>query len=393
MKSKHSRRAHPLEPCGASQRLLGKNYGLANSKKLWSFRNRLYLFKYINACWLNQFLTSYFQSGGNMNETMHKWLETAFSWIMNQTMGLERVPACEEIKKFAYNFMKSKRLINMTEDDIKRDTYFSEQLNDQLYELFSTCVQIDPLRKEKLDSSYGCGLLHFENAERKLDVLTHFFKWYHSIKKKSYLKSDDYDRLIELVNEYEKEQGWVNEETDDYYDEADNYDEMYAFPPSVIAEKMINDIIKNQETLKHWMETTKFRVSEKQITNFINDYWKGQDSDNEDDNCSSSDEMDYLLNGMDKDSDDDKEDSDDDKDNKDDDGDIFSMNDNSNRESNPLYARNFRRGIKLCNFNCYIFTYIYIFVHMPIYINIFVHISTYTHTYSYTAPADRKSVV
>lgn len=309
---------------------MGKGYGLSNSKKLWAFRNRLYLFKYINACWLNQFLTSYFQSGGNMNETMHKWLEHSFSWIMKQIMGLARIPGIEEIKKFSYNFMKAKSLLKMKKTDIKRETYFSEELNDKLYALFSTCIQIDPLRKEKLDNSYGCGLLHFAEAERRIDVLTHFFKWIHCIKKKSYLKSDDYETLIKLVNEYEKDKLLI--QTNDHGNDEYKIDE-----PSMIAETMINDIINNKETLEHWITATKFRVNETQIKNFINDYWKGQESDDGDDEASSSeDEDNILMNGMD-----------DNHDNKEDrDGDMKM----DNYDNSCPRSKTNRRGIKFCSY-------------------------------------------
>ena len=326
-----------MEPRGPNKRLLGKTYGLANSKKLWAFRNRLYLFKYINACWLNQFLTSYFQSGGNMNETMHKWLEDSFAWIMKQTMGLPRVPGYEEIKKFSYNLMKAKSLINMTKDDIKRDTYFSEELNDKLYELFSTCLQIDPLRKDKLDNSYGCGLLHFEEAERRLDVLTHFFKWFNCIKKKSFLKAQDYETLIELVNEYEKDKLLIN--NNNQYDDTDDEDQYKINEPSIIAQTMIDDIINNEETLNHWMKRTKYRVNEKQLTDFINDYWKGQESDDGDDEASSSDDEDnILINGMEIPINDQQEH----KQDHDDDGDFEDMN-NDNDKCNDS---NNKRGTK-----------------------------------------------
>ena len=274
-----------------------------------------------------------------MNETMHKWLEDSFSWIMKQTMGLDRVPSYEEIKKFAYNYMKAKSLINMTKDDIKRETYFSENLNDQLYELFSKCIQIDPLREKKLDNSYGCGLLHFEEAERRLDVLLHFFKWIHSIKKKSYLKSHDYETLIQLVNEYEKDKLIIN---NDEYQLSDDEEEQYIMnEPSLIAETMIDDIINNETTLNHWMKRTKYRVSEQDIKKFINDYWKGQESDDGDDEASSSDDEDnVLINGMDIEINTEHK--------EDDEGDVVHMTNDDNKSNDVEDTRN-KRGTKFSN--------------------------------------------
>lgn len=303
---------------------------MANSKKLWTFRNRLYSFKYINACWLNQFLGSYWQSGGNMNETMHKWIEDQFPWIMRQVMGLERVPSFQQIKKFSYNFMKSGKLINISRDDIKRRcTYFSEELNDQLYELFSTCIQIDKLRTEKLDSSYGCGLLYFQEAERRLEILLHYFKWYKSIKKERHLKGFDYDMLIDLVTEYEEDKF---DQLVECIQSSGNEVLSYEQEHSIIANEMIKDIIHNEKTLQYWMKKTKYRIDPAQIETFITDYWAGQ---NDSDDASSSSDGDLFLNGE----------SDDEEKYKKDDNDHDGMSDD-----NEMKELDNTRGIKLCNF-------------------------------------------
>ena len=327
---------HPLHPCGDQERRLGKSAGLASSKKLCAHRNKIYQFKYITAIYNNQHLCSYFQSGGNSNETMHQWMEQSFAWLMRQTVGLERIPAISEIQKFAYNFMKAGKLIESTEDDLSKHgkTYYSEQLNDELFLLFSESVQCDPLREEHLDNNYGCGLLYFNDAERKIKKLNHYFSWLHCIKSTSYLKSTDYEKLIELIQEYEEKYGeklpkhytefdifndksrysiinndYVNEirmnnddDDDDNQqmdcDDNDN-DNEETIDLRKLAKDMVNDIMNNDNTYSYWMNKLESRISKEKISEMVHDYWIGCIPDDSDEG-SSSEEGDILLNGNDR---------------------------------------------------------------------------------------------
>lgn len=243
-------------------------------------------------------------------------------------MGLERVVAMQEIKKFAYNFMKAKKLIEMEEKDIPRQTYWSTKLNDELYALYSQSIQMDKLRSEKLDNNqnYGCGLLNFDDTERNINKLTHYFSWLHCIKSKSYIKSKDYDTLIELIQEYEQKYHervpkpsfnifadnnddimnhfmQDNESFNDAERDDDNYDneqfeQMIDFKQ--IAKELLDDLQNNDSTYNYWMTKLKNRVSIKQIQEYIMDYFIGNDGNNESDSdASSSDEDEICLNGND----------------------------------------------------------------------------------------------
>ena len=388
----HSRYCHPLQPCGAEGRLLGKSSALAKGKKLCAHRNRLYLFKYINALYLNQYLDSYFQSGGNSNETMHQWIEQSFLWTMRQTLGLERTIPMQEIKKFAYNFMKSRKLIEMQQQDISRNTYFSTELNDKLFKLFSESIQLDDLRREKLDNNenYACGLLYFD-CERRLKKLTHYFNHSYCINSKSSWKSNDFEKLTSLIEEYKDNyikshnnnddnddnelmyeiiNANINKEVngDNYYDDddvdSDNYyddDTYFQFPLDDnddeisfqhIAQQMLNDVLYDEQTNKKWMQTLNGRFAVQELAEFITDNFIGCNSDSNGDTSSGEDEV--LLNGNEIDDvkDEDKKE-DEDEDIKDEKCRII--------KKRNLDKQEFCKYIYILNDICIAYTYIYIY--------------------------------
>ena len=295
----HSRRRHPLEKYGAMGLRMGLSPGIPPSKKMWKIRNQLYDERYANALWLNQFLTSYFQNGGNGNETLHAWIQKNFPWVLFRTMGLQRVPAWQEIKQFCYNLMKTRNFFKLSQQDIERETHWDKNLNRQIYELLTQYIQLDILKEKYMNQSTGCGLLHFPNAERRLDHLLNFFKWFDSVATKSPLNENDFKTLNVLLTEY------LNENT-----KQTNL--------SQTATKMIKDIVETPQTLKKWQHELNSRISKRQIKGYILDYWRKEnivvnlnndddddddDDDNDDDDndddiyLSSSEEDDYDLEG------------------------------------------------------------------------------------------------
>ena len=264
-------------------RCYNKYYGIPNSKKIWSFRNALYNEKYINAVWLAQFLSSYYQSGGNMNETMHAWLEKEFQWILNQTMGVIRIPGYQEIKKMAYNFMKASKLINKKRSDFKRNLYFNSELNNKLYQLLNKAIQLDPLREADLDINYGCGVLYFAKAIRDINQLLHGFNYEKCVKRKSYLNSEDYQKLIQLINEYEEQQQLYEQ-----------YDEDYEAVGDTILKALKEP---NSKLLKHLVHELSYRIPEQKILDMAEGYWKADEDDEDDYSSTDSEDFDYLLNG------------------------------------------------------------------------------------------------
>ena len=289
-KTKHSRHCHPLQRHWNGNHY-NKNYAVPNSKKLWGFRNKLYQYKYINPIWLAQFLLSWYQSGGNTNETMHSWIKDTFKWMKKQMMGLNRVPGYQQIKKISYNFMKAGKWLENV-GKISPIKNYSHEINDKIYYLLSKFISLDLLREQLLDCFDGCGLLYFPNAEKIRSRLFNNFDYKSSIKKTSWMKSEDYDKLIELVIKYEKE-----------CDENKRND---------IGNNIWKDLLSNDVLLNHWVKTMKHRVTRMQIENFINGYWRDDVSDDEFDGYNSTDDddddIDVMLDGTDKKSPDDDDD-------------------------------------------------------------------------------------
>ena len=290
----------------------------------------MYQYKYINPCWISQFLTSWYQLGGNTNETMHSWIKDTFNWMKKQLMGLNRVPGYQQIKKISYNFMKSSKWMN-NENIIHHYGDFNHELNDKLYYLISKFISLDSLREKLLDNFDGCGLLYFPDTEKIRSRLFNDFNSDECIDQKSWMKSKDYDKLIDLVNEYELSQ-------------KDN-----------TANNIWSELLQNDALLNVWLKTLKHRVTKKQIENFVNGYWRDDVTDDEYDSYDSTDDedVDALLNGLDKDD--------------------SKMNNDDEKLSN-IYT------IHITNIYYIYITNIY-YIYLDVYTNLNMNVTMYRHIY------------
>ena len=269
---------------------MNKNFGIPNSKRLWTFRNRIYNLKYITAIWLSQFLTSYYQSGGNMNETMHAWLQNRFQWLLIITLGVKRIRVWHEIKKMAYNLMKCKQLCKLKPYDIleKRNTYFNPELNRKLYKLLSKYVNLEKMREELLYPNYGCGVIAFAKAVKNFEDLLKNFSIKKSIKRFSCLNSKDYETLVELIQQYEEDKELYSKYQDDDI--------------SKIGQNILRDLKNDKQLRQRWMKATNNRISKSKLYNFVESYWASDiDFASSDDGLSSSTEHDLItdLHGVD----------------------------------------------------------------------------------------------
>ena len=202
-------------------------------------------------------------------------------------MGIVRIPGYQEIKKMAYNFMKCEKLVEKKREHFgDRNIYWNVDLNLKLYKLISKYIQLDPLRKEYLDPYDGCGVLYFANAVRDLDELLHGFNYKECIKRKSILTSNDYETLIELIQEYEQEKNLYQK-----------YDKLSIQESSKkVGDDILHDLQTDPKIIKNWEKQMKFRMTKNGIINFVSAYWRGEDSDN----YSSSDDdelFDIMMNG------------------------------------------------------------------------------------------------